>query len=242
MSSDQQDQNGSHEEYIYSVRKALYQLYYIENIHSEELFSPSFADYFKQRHTGGEIAKMMQALEWALQNKEYNFTQLLPDLGFSNVEILVYIEKLLAQMKASFDAETLKDLQAPEDSRQLRILVVQDQPMNYGPIEAHLSSTPYETTSASDIQRALEAVSGGGFDLVIVSLHNNPTVSLDFIKEVRRAEKDGGENPIPIIVLTKEDDDAGYINLLYQAGCSFHLKLPVVIGYLLQAIYRYGGQ
>ena len=53
----------------------LYNLYYVEDVRDATILGRPFpADhFFKLYHSGQEIASMIEALDWAIQHKDYDF-------------------------------------------------------------------------------------------------------------------------------------------------------------------------
>jgi len=114
------------------------------------------------------------------------------------------------------DAET-------SDGRALKVLVVEDHPVNRMILEAWLGSAGHVTASAENGQIAVEATSHEAFDLIIMDV-NMPV--MDGLTATRLIRQGGANVQTPITVLSAsartEDHEAGL-----EAGADAYLTKPI---------------
>lgn len=72
----------------------LYKLYYIDDISKFSGLSHEDIRELQNEYSESELIEITRAVKWAVQNKDYDFSSLLPNLNFSNEDIYVYICKL----------------------------------------------------------------------------------------------------------------------------------------------------
>lgn len=125
-----------------------------------------------------------------------------------------------------------------EDGAQLRVLVVEDHPVNRMILEAWMGSADHITTTAENGQIAVEAAAGQKFDLIIMDV-NMPV--MDGLTATRRIRDGGGVNAVtPIVVLSasarSEDHQAGL-----DAGADAYLNKPIDFNALAALMGRVGG-
>ena len=70
----------------------LYLLYYIDSLDKFIGLRDFQRQALKRDHSIDELKKTAQALELALENPEYNYQSILPNIKFSNKEILEYFK------------------------------------------------------------------------------------------------------------------------------------------------------
>ncbi|MBN1995247.1 MAG: response regulator [Anaerolineae bacterium] len=218
----------------------LYDLLRIEDINADELFSEArtkaYIEHFRMHYSGQEICDIMEALKWALENRNYDFKSIefLEDISFSNKEIVIFIEKIFGLFTSSFDEARLEILKVPSDNRKLNILIVEDKVYKYNTF-LRFGRTPYEITDVHSYEEASPIMSQNKFDIVLSSLHSNSDDNIRLLKNLRHSEMQNGLPHVPVIVLS-ESNDGTYIHRLYQNGCDAHLVLPVILAELLQKI------
>ena len=125
-----------------------------------------------------------------------------------------------------------------EDGAQLRVLVVEDHPVNRMILEAWMGSANHVTTTAENGQEAVEAAAGQPFDLIIMDV-NMPV--MDGLTATRRIRDGAGVNAnTPIVVLSAsartEDHQAGL-----DAGADAYLNKPIDFNALAALMGRVGG-
>ena len=120
----------------------------------------------------------------------------------------------------------------------LRVLVVEDHPVNRMILEAWMSSASHVTSTAENGQMAVEIAKDQPFDLIIMDV-NMPV--MDGLTATRLIRDDGGQNAgTPIVVLSAsartEDHKAGL-----EAGADAYLNKPIDFSALAALMGRVGG-
>ncbi|MFN3879075.1 MAG: response regulator [Brevundimonas sp.] len=120
----------------------------------------------------------------------------------------------------------------------LRVLVVEDHPVNRMILEAWMSSASHVTSTAENGQMAVEIAKDQPFDLIIMDV-NMPV--MDGLTATRLIRDGGGQNAgTPIVVLSasarNEDHKAGL-----EAGADAYLNKPIDFGALAALMGRAGG-
>jgi signal transduction histidine kinase/ActR/RegA family two-component response regulator len=111
-----------------------------------------------------------------------------------------------------------------QDGATLKVLVVEDHPVNRMIIEAWMSSSGHSTASAENGQVALEVAAGQTFDLIVMDVNMPVMDGLAATRALR--EGDGPNVETPIVVLSasarSEDHEAGL-----AAGADAYLNKPI---------------
>ena len=120
----------------------------------------------------------------------------------------------------------------------LRVLVVEDHPVNRMILEAWMSSASHVTSTAENGQMAVEIAKDQPFDLIIMDV-NMPV--MDGLTATRLIRDGGGQNAgTPIVVLSasarNEDHKAGL-----EAGADAYLNKPIDFSALAALMGRVGG-
>lgn len=120
----------------------------------------------------------------------------------------------------------------------LRVLVVEDHPVNRMILEAWMSSASHVTSTAENGQMAVEIAKDQPFDLIIMDV-NMPI--MDGLTATRLIRDGGGQNAgTPIVVLSasarNEDHKAGL-----EAGADAYLNKPIDFSALAALMGRAGG-
>ena len=120
----------------------------------------------------------------------------------------------------------------------LRVLVVEDHPVNRMILEAWMSSASHVTSTAENGQMAVEIAQDQPFDLIIMDV-NMPV--MDGLTATRLIRDGGGQNAgTPIVVLSasarNEDHEAGL-----DAGADAYLNKPIDFSALAALMGRVGG-
>jgi hypothetical protein len=76
------------------LRIPLYKLYYIDNVY-DYVIDDQFIKAYSKAYSEQERGSILEALEWASVNADYDFKSLLPDIKFTNEEIYFYLTYLL---------------------------------------------------------------------------------------------------------------------------------------------------
>lgn len=125
-----------------------------------------------------------------------------------------------------------------EGGESLRVLVVEDHPVNRMILEAWMSSASHITSTAENGQVAVDVARNKPFDLIIMDV-NMPV--MDGLTATRLIRDGGGKNAgTPIVVLSasarNEDHEAGL-----EAGADAYLNKPIDFSALAALMGRVGG-
>jgi CheY-like chemotaxis protein len=123
----------------------------------------------------------------------------------------------------------------PSPDRPLRILLADDNATNRRVVELILDAVGAEVVSVENGAEAAAAADRDEFDLVLMDLQMPVMDGLSAIREIRRAERDGGQPRRPIIVLSANSgpDD---LEASRVAGADGHLGKPIRADVLLGAL------
>lgn len=124
-----------------------------------------------------------------------------------------------------------------EGGESLRVLVVEDHPVNRMILEAWMSSASHVTSTAENGQVAVDIAKDQPFDLIIMDV-NMPV--MDGLTATRMIREGGQNAGTPIVVLSAsarhEDHEAGL-----QAGADAYLNKPIDFGALAALMARVRG-
>lgn len=125
-----------------------------------------------------------------------------------------------------------------QEAAPLRVLVVEDHPVNRMILEAWMASASHVTAAAENGQMAVEAADAQRFDLIIMDVNMPVMDGLTATRLIRAAE--GPNRDTPIIVLSasarSEDHEAGM-----SAGADAYLNKPIDFGALAELMARAAG-
>jgi two-component system KDP operon response regulator KdpE len=121
-----------------------------------------------------------------------------------------------------------------------KILVVDDEPQIRRLLRTSLVPQKFDVAEASTAGAALKQLAGEEFDLVILDLGLPDRSGIEVIEDVRRT------SPIPIIVLSVRDDEAGKVKAL-ELGADDYITKPFGMAELVTRIrvalrHRYQAQ
>lgn len=90
------------EELIKRLRIPLYKLYYVDNIDNFVGLDKDELNAFREDYSQQEIEEIINALKWAVENPEFDFQSLLPNLLQKNESIYQYLCRLNDQLSSIF--------------------------------------------------------------------------------------------------------------------------------------------
>lgn len=127
-----------------------------------------------------------------------------------------------------------------EQRRPLRILVVEDNPVNQKVVAGVLSKHGLIPSLSSNGWDAIKQVEEGKFDLVLMDVHLPDLDGMQATGLIREMERRHGREPVPIVALTamamKEDRDR-----CLAAGMDAYVSKPLNVVELLNVIWRLAG-
>lgn len=115
-------------------------------------------------------------------------------------------------------------LDVASEARPLRVLVVEDHPINRMILEAFLSPLGHGVTTATNGREAVEAAEAQSFDLVIMDVNMPVMDGLAATRAIRSGDGPNRETPIAMLSASArgEDHDLGF-----TAGADAYLDKPV---------------
>ena len=124
----------------------------------------------------------------------------------------------------------------PEAAREgLRVLLVEDDPSNQFPVMRFLEKAGHEPTLAENGRQALEILSRGDFDIVIMDIQMPVMNGAEATLAIRASERLGEKRRIPIIGMTAyamQGDREKFLAL----GMNGYLSKPVTISDLMRSM------
>ena len=102
------------------------------------------------------------------------------------------------------------------------VLVVDDQPQNIELLEAYLAPQSYEVVQAANGEEALEKLSGGQIDLVLLDVMMPKMDGFEVLKKMRADKK---TRLIPVVMVTALQEVEDRVKAL-EAGCDDFLSKP----------------
>jgi len=81
----------------------LYGLYHIEKVEEDGSYK-NLSGYLDRNYDEEEIEEYKQALDWSANNPDFDFNSVLPDLIYTNDEIVMYLKKF-RQFSKIFESE-----------------------------------------------------------------------------------------------------------------------------------------
>jgi signal transduction histidine kinase/CheY-like chemotaxis protein/uncharacterized protein YdeI (BOF family) len=124
----------------------------------------------------------------------------------------------------------------PLDTRQLRVLLAEDNPVNQMLCSRILSKAGHNVTVASDGRQAVRHYQDGNFDIILMDVQMPEWDGMQATAEIRAWERDCGHH-VPIIALTahamRDDRDK-----CLDSGMDGYLSKPIDTADLFREIYR----
>ena len=120
----------------------------------------------------------------------------------------------------------------------IRILTVEDSPMNLFLIQSYLKKPRYSLETASNGAIAVEKFQSGDFDIVLMDVQMPVMDGYTATRTIRAWEAENRRRPTPILALTAHAFSEQQRES-FAAGCNAHLVKPVPKDALLQAIQEF---
>ena len=117
----------------------------------------------------------------------------------------------------------------------LRILLADDHPANRKVVEIMLSATAMEMVAVENGQEALDAFTGGGFDVILMDMQMPVMDGLTATRKIREHEAAHGLARTPVLMLTA-NAMAEHVEAGRAAGADGHVTKPVTLASLFAAI------
>jgi PAS domain S-box-containing protein len=154
-------------------------------------------------------------------------------------DLLQAIRDTLSIHRAGFEELPLPPETAiPEDTRQLRILLVEDSQHNRLLVQSYLKKTPYQVDIAENGEVAVAKFMLATYDLVLMDVQMPVMDGYAATEAVREWERANGATPTAIIALTAHAFNEDVQKSL-DVGCTAHLTKPIKKSTLLEAIRQH---
>jgi len=151
-------------------------------------------------------------------------------LGFgSQFHITVPARKVQLGITSTDEAK----LPAAEPSRELSVLVVEDNQVNLQVVEAYLRNLGHKSVAAMNGKEAVELASAGDFDLLLMDVAMPVMDGIEATRIIRSMPASRGT--VPILMLTAHVEES-YLSACRSAGCSGILHKPLTVKTLQDAI------
>jgi signal transduction histidine kinase/amino acid transporter/ActR/RegA family two-component response regulator len=124
----------------------------------------------------------------------------------------------------------------PSAMRHLRVLLVEDHPINQMMMSTILKRAGHSVTIAANGELAVEQFSTSAWDLILMDVQMPVMGGLEATKLIRAKETAGQRTPIIGVTANAREEDK---NQCIEAGMDAHLPKPVVVGDLLAMIERF---
>jgi PAS domain S-box-containing protein len=122
--------------------------------------------------------------------------------------------------------------------RSMRVLVVEDNPVNRHVFEDFLSSLGHSVTTASDGEQALKRLRESSFDLALMDVQMPVLDGVEVVRRLRAGQCGPGAATMPVVALTAYAL-AGDRERFLQAGMTGYLAKPVSLAALEQTVQAY---
>jgi len=116
--------------------------------------------------------------------------------------------------------------QAPARGKGLNVLLAEDNPINMMLIRELLRRRGHTVREATNGRAAVQAVQGGGFDLLLTDIHMPGMDGIEAARAIRTLEQESNLPRTPIVALTADALDAGK-RACQEAGMDGFLTKPV---------------
>lgn len=154
---------------------------------------------------------------------------------------LLQILSIQPQAVASSENQLTSATSTQDNSKTMKILLVDDSADNCLLIKAFLKKTPHQLTIAENGEIGLEKFKEDEFDLVLMDMHMPIKDGYHATSEIREWEEENQRSRTRIIALTanamREDAQASF-----DAGCDDHLTKPITKKKLLETLAEHEGE
>jgi DNA-binding response OmpR family regulator len=122
-------------------------------------------------------------------------------------------------------------------SQKMKVLIVDDEPLNVDILEQRLADQNYQIITASDGQEALDKINQEQPDLVLLDLM---MPVLDGFAVLSKVKDDPGLRDIPIIIISADHDSKSIVKGIKQ-GADDYLTKPVNADLLVKKVKEFLG-
>lgn len=122
-------------------------------------------------------------------------------------------------------------------SQKMKVLIVDDEPLNVDYLEQRLEDLEYQIITASDGQKALDKIKNDQPDLILLDLM---MPVLDGFAVLSQVKADPGLRDIPVIIISADHDSKSIVRGIKQ-GADDYLTKPVNAELLVKKLKEYLG-
>ncbi len=122
----------------------------------------------------------------------------------------------------------------------VRLLLVDDVPVNRKIVEAYLKNTQIHVETAENGRQALDLWTNGLFDIILMDMEMPVMNGFEATRRIRQAENERGSDPVPIVALTAHAFSEERQRCM-DAGCTYFFTKPVRKADLLQLLQNIFG-
>lgn len=157
----------------------------------------------------------------------------------STFEVLLPLPRVLppANTTAADSESTTAATKLAGSERSLRVLLVEDHPINRLVVTSMLEAIGAEIETCGDGREAVQAAARTDFDVVLMDLQMPTMDGYEATRAIRRQEAESGKSPTAIIMLTASTGSS-QVEQAIQAGCNAHLTKPVTPARLFEALEK----
>ena len=130
-------------------------------------------------------------------------------------------------------AEDARDAEPTREARRMRVLIVDDHPVNRDLLRIMLQAADCDTAEARDGREAVEAVAADAFDLVLMDVRMPGMDGLAATRAIRALDGPAAATPILAVTADAMPEDAARCR---AAGMDGHLAKPVTQARLYDAV------
>ena len=223
------------EQYIGNINIALYQIKYLEDVNSDELFNDSFKKYLLQHYTYQELDELRTAMDWAISHPGESYREMLPGIKLSNEEIITVFSKYSKVIDQLFSEQQLNQAKSIVFDKKINILAVEDTQIYYGFLSQFLRNDAFVITSVYSESEALKELITTSYDLIISSLHQQQDSNVHFVQTLAERINTGKLPALPVLVLMAANEKQ-YIPDSLETGIVDIVEWPFELSKLEQKI------
>ncbi len=149
------------------------------------------------------------------------------------------VEEIIVSRKQN--VEKAKWLENGGNSKAVRVLVVEDQPVDRKIICTILQKVGWDVTSVESGEMAIMEWQKSSFDIILSDISLEGMSGIETVREIRRIEQEMEYDPVTLIALTAHAM-SGDRETLIKAGFDEYISKPVNITEMMGLLTRYAGQ
>jgi CheY-like chemotaxis protein len=148
-------------------------------------------------------------------------------------------EMQTVEQEQSDKIQQLEDRIEESESKELKLLVVDDSPENCEMVEVFLKKLPIVFTFAANGQEAVDQCRDTKYDLILMDMQMPILSGSEAASIIRQMESEREEEATPIIALSAHIVPEDVSNIL-KSGCDHYISKPVNQAHLIEMVKNYG--